>query len=254
MGRIYTIIINILFGQSILIRALQQHFVLKYLNLRKTSQVLDIGCGSGNFTKIITKHTNKHIYAIDRNVTDNINTKGVTWVKGEAESLPFVDSYFDRILISSVLQMVPNPNIILQEASRVLKNNGVITVTFPVEYSHLIKKCGEEAQMLHDKIDKYWEGMNGNGRFTFNQFNRILEDNSLEFIDYEYSPKKYASFIIENLMWYRMRRKKTYLIHSLDILLYPVLFIDKYLPKKSKGLDLVCALRKKNRYYDNVIR
>ena len=87
-----------------------------------------------------------------------------------------------------------------------------------------------------------------------NQFNRILEDNSLEFIDYEYSPKKYASFIIENLMWYRMRRKKTYLIHSLDILLYPVLFIDKYLPKKSKGLDLVCALRKKNRYYDNVIR
>jgi len=101
-------------------------------------KVLDVGCGAGNIPKAIKKYrSDLEVWGVDisKNAIEmaSKNTKGVRFKIASAERLPFVDRYFDAVLMFDVLEHLPKPEIALKEARRVLKENGILHIFSPLD-------------------------------------------------------------------------------------------------------------------------
>ena len=107
-------------------------------NLRMENEVIEIGCGSGLVTFGIAPSV-RHIKAYDisekmlaiaRLEASRQHCDNVEFLQGDAYDLPESDSSFDVALCPYVLDIVEQPEIVLKEAHRVLKENGfLISVT-----------------------------------------------------------------------------------------------------------------------------
>ena len=97
--------------------------------------LLELGCGTGYFTKEIAK-TGANIIAIDISpellalAENNIKDKHVSFRKENAYHMTFKDNQFDYVLGSSVLHHLDIHKAIA-EIYRVLKNGGAIAFTEP---------------------------------------------------------------------------------------------------------------------------
>lgn len=99
------------------------------------SKVLEIGCGTGFFTKELAK-THADITAIDISpdlldvAQSEIKSKNVTFLLQNAYQTKFANETFDSVLGSSVLHHLDIDKA-LKEFHRVLKKNGTLTFTEP---------------------------------------------------------------------------------------------------------------------------
>lgn len=102
--------------------------IRKYIN--KNDNVLEIGCGSGNLLRSINCD---FIFGLDISPEMIKQAKRVcpdgTFVVGDAENLPYKNNSFDKIIISEVLYYLPDLNKAINEAYRVLKQNGILLIT-----------------------------------------------------------------------------------------------------------------------------
>lgn len=109
------------------------NFVQKNIpNLK--GKVLDIGCGKQKFKKIITESNN-----VDKYIgLDLEEGKFVYSVKADVYwdgiTIPISDESIDSILLLEVLEHCPDPKIVINEAFRVLKKDGVILISTPFIY------------------------------------------------------------------------------------------------------------------------
>lgn len=123
-----------LIGHRNLIKRLQALDILKALNIDNNDIVLDFGCGAGYITVEIAK-VSKLAYGIDINpylnqiqVPECLKDK-LKYIVITGEQLSFKDSYFDKVLASEIMPMVPDPAVFLSEIYRVLKKDGVLVVS-----------------------------------------------------------------------------------------------------------------------------
>jgi 2-polyprenyl-6-hydroxyphenyl methylase/3-demethylubiquinone-9 3-methyltransferase len=92
--------------------------------------ILDIGCGAGLLTNTLAKEghivsgidLSPHSLEMARK-TDQTQT--VHYQKANAYSLPFQDQCFDVVCAMDILEHVEHPEILIQEAARVLKKGGL---------------------------------------------------------------------------------------------------------------------------------
>jgi SAM-dependent methyltransferase len=100
------------------------------------NEVLDVGCGTGGFSREIAARTSaavtgcdeaEHFIAFARAAAAPSGGT-VGWVVANAEELPFAPSSFDRVLLSLVLHQVADPLTAVREAFRVLRAGGVALV------------------------------------------------------------------------------------------------------------------------------
>ena len=116
---------------------------IPYLNLKKESVVLDIGAGSGVISAALSHHV-KQVMVLeksDENVAfmktrfqqDNISNIQV--IKGDVLDIPFKDSTFDSVILSGVLEWIPNADI--------NKNPKLLQLKGLKEISRVVKKGGE---------------------------------------------------------------------------------------------------------------
>jgi ubiquinone/menaquinone biosynthesis C-methylase UbiE len=99
-------------------------------------RVLDIGCGTGGFTRAIADMASAIVTGID--ISDRfiefarhapVPKRGtVGWKLGSAEALPFPDESFDRAALSLVLHQLANPQLATTEAFRSLAKDGRLVV------------------------------------------------------------------------------------------------------------------------------
>lgn len=102
---------------------------LKNLKIIKNSYVLDLCCGTGDFTKIISQISPKSkVIGLDNSVemlklAKTKNPKKV-FMHGDCTALPFGESEFDYITIGFGLRNVENRKKAISEIYRTLKTGG----------------------------------------------------------------------------------------------------------------------------------
>ena len=103
--------------------------------IQPESRLLELGCGTGYFTKEIAK-TGANIVAIDispellKIAENNVPLQNVSFREENAYSMTFEDKQFDYVVGSSVLHHLDIKKAI-SETYRVLKDGGIIAFTEP---------------------------------------------------------------------------------------------------------------------------
>jgi ubiquinone/menaquinone biosynthesis C-methylase UbiE len=113
---------------------------LSWLDIQPGDEILDLGCGEGFITMVMTElHREISITSVDWN-TDLlksaegwISRKGhITFVNCDMETgLPFEDNTFDKAVFNQVLEHLNKDEYVLSELHRVMKPGGVVALTVP---------------------------------------------------------------------------------------------------------------------------
>lgn len=112
---------------------LEEDRVIKLLNINKGDFILDVGCGTGRYSKLLAKK-GANVIGVDfsRNML-KIAKRKVRKAEFKQSDItkrfPFKDKTFDKIICSLVLSHIKNINPVLKEMKRVLKDEGFIILT-----------------------------------------------------------------------------------------------------------------------------
>lgn len=123
-------------------KLLNQHRLVKVLQIiekkipKGPQRILDVGCGNGFFGYILGKKMGaKEVYGIDiskKAATEaskyNIIAKAVDI---DVNNLPYKSNFFDFIFCGSLVELVLDPDHLLEELHRVLSPRGKIMITYP---------------------------------------------------------------------------------------------------------------------------
>jgi len=115
---------------------------IKSLNFSNHDKVLDVATGTGDVAFAIRKKYKTEIIGLDLSVnmlekakqkSKKYKIDDISFIEGDAESLPFDDNTFDKLVISYGLRNLGNCERGLSEFYRVLKPNGKIGI---LEFLH----------------------------------------------------------------------------------------------------------------------
>jgi len=113
------------------INRLRQSVITKYC---EGSAILHIGCSYGLLLDSFKK-TGWNVFGVEpgKSFCQFAKSSGIPVKEGFFEEISddYPEDYFDVIVLSHVLHMVPDPKIILQLASKKLKRNGMIYIELP---------------------------------------------------------------------------------------------------------------------------
>ena len=95
-------------------------------------RILDVGCGSGQFTEILTGSLNSFDSITGIDVTEEYLSEArlkfpgnqYEFMVADSLELPFEDEIYDMVTISKALHHVEDPLATLLEMKRVLKSGG----------------------------------------------------------------------------------------------------------------------------------
>jgi ubiquinone/menaquinone biosynthesis C-methylase UbiE len=106
-----------------------------YRFIKPHHKVLDVGCRSGWSCLRMIHDGYLNVIGIDVQA-ENIEyglAIGAPIELGDAHSLKYHDESFDVVFIRSALEHMFDPHKVIEEAYRVLKNNGIIFINVPLE-------------------------------------------------------------------------------------------------------------------------
>jgi SAM-dependent methyltransferase len=110
--------------------------ILEYLDVQPHDRVLDCGCGRGFFLKYIGDFYPAPLFGLDREelylgIARRELGYRVGLACGDIAHLPFADRSFDKIILSEILEHLPDDLGGLLEVKRVLKTGGLLAITVP---------------------------------------------------------------------------------------------------------------------------
>lgn len=128
------------------------------LSLRPNSRVLELGPGPGYFSpevaktipegKLVLVDVQQEMLDMAKERLEKKGIGNVEYLKGDATSLPVESETIDVAFLVAVLGEVPDRNACLKEIHRVLKKNGLVSITeFKLGDPHFISK-NEMKRML----------------------------------------------------------------------------------------------------------
>ncbi|MFA6970102.1 MAG: class I SAM-dependent methyltransferase [Gallionella sp.] len=95
---------------------------------RLTGKVLDFGSGSQPYRPLLTNCARYTSLEYD---TPQNRERKVADIFYNGQSIPAEDNSFDGLLSTQTLEHVPNPDVIVAEWARVLKDGGMLLITMP---------------------------------------------------------------------------------------------------------------------------
>jgi len=113
--------------------------VLKYLEPRAGDAILDCGCGMGFNLLALARLYEATLVGVEPDVAAigrarvEVQSTQVRLVRGDAVRLPFSDSCFDKVLMTEVLEHIPDESAALREVWRVLRPGGAYVLSVPNE-------------------------------------------------------------------------------------------------------------------------
>ncbi len=109
--------------------------LIQLADLKDSDLVLEVGCGAGHILERVKKGK---LHGIDiseiqiRRAKERLGVS-VELTKAPGEKIPYNDKYFDKILCSEVIEHVLDPDPLLKEMKRVLKDDGILSFSIPNE-------------------------------------------------------------------------------------------------------------------------
>jgi SAM-dependent methyltransferase len=110
--------------------------VLEYLDIQPGDRVLDCGCGLGWFLRVVEEVRPCRLSGVDSDLPRLASARrelsprtGVA--AGDVTRLPYADATFDKIILSEVLEHLPDDRAGLREVRRILKPGGLVAITVP---------------------------------------------------------------------------------------------------------------------------
>ena len=135
--------------------------------LVKGKIVLDIACGSGYGTKLMSKQA-KAVFGVDvdkdtiKYAKENYASKNITYLLGDGTSIPLKDNTVDVVVSYETIEHIENYTKFMEEVKRVLKPNGQFLLSTPndIEYAegnhfHIHQFNFKELKALAGKFFKY---------------------------------------------------------------------------------------------------
>ncbi len=111
------------------------NILLREADIGPDDKVLEVGCGAGHILERIPrgKLTGVDISAIQIERAEKRYSGKAELIIAKGEDLPFKDKSFDRIICTEVFEHVLEPELVLAEMKRVLKDDGIISLSIPNE-------------------------------------------------------------------------------------------------------------------------
>lgn len=90
------------------------------LRLDACDAVLDVGCGTGELTRVLVEESDARVVGVDRdaNLLKHLS-EAADAVQGDARSLPFADGAVDLVVCQALLINLPDPGAAVREFARV---------------------------------------------------------------------------------------------------------------------------------------
>jgi 2-polyprenyl-3-methyl-5-hydroxy-6-metoxy-1,4-benzoquinol methylase len=165
------------------------HAVVEALDPRPGDEILEVGCGSGYYTRELvlrgakltaTEYAPSSLAQAKRNVGE-LAAK-VDFRLEDAQRLALDDARFDKMLLSEVIEHVPEPERAVAEAARVLRPGGLLVASTPSRFSPLNLAYGVKRRIRRYAFNEHLH------EFTPASFQRLLERHleveSLEFANF----------------------------------------------------------------------
>jgi SAM-dependent methyltransferase len=145
-------------GQTGWLTAEEQDLFLGWLHLSRSSQLLDLACGSGRPTLRIAQKTGCHVSGVDLHDEAVASAKASARELGyegrtkfyqgnAAERLSFANASFDAVTCIDAINHLPNRLRVLEEWRRVLKPGGHLLFTDPIVLTGVLTGPMTNAEM-----------------------------------------------------------------------------------------------------------
>lgn len=127
----------------------KRFFIFNFIK-NKPARALDLGCGTGIMMERLGNICD-NVFGIDNSllalsyVKKRINKNRL--IACDSRRICAKDDTFDLIIASDLLEHIPDDDIVLEEANRVLKTGGKLIITVPA-FNFLWSKHDESAQHL----------------------------------------------------------------------------------------------------------
>ncbi|QLC33693.1 methyltransferase domain-containing protein [Halarchaeum sp. CBA1220] len=89
------------------------------LALDSRSRILDVGCGTGELTRVLREESDAEVVAVDADRTLLAEADADACALGDATRLPFADDAFDLVVCQALLINLPDPLAAVEEFARV---------------------------------------------------------------------------------------------------------------------------------------
>ena len=142
--------------------------VLELLGAEPTDRVLDGGCGHGFYLRLLAELGRTRSVGVEfrpewiAQGRRELAGRGPALVRGDVGRLAFASASFDKMILSEVIEHVPDDAAALAEAHRVLKPGGALVVTVPhADYPFLwdpVNKILERVFSTHLPREPLWLG------------------------------------------------------------------------------------------------
>lgn len=186
------------------------------INLVSPDKILDIGCGPGNSTQVLSdKFPNAYILGVDKS-EDMINAAKKNYpdlnfrICDVSSELPQLDSDFDIVFSNACIHWVPDHRKLIENMLNLLNKNGVLAVQVPMNYNAPVHKIIAELTSS-EKWKDYFAGTRFFRTLTPSEYFDILSELSEEFYIWEavyYHVMRSHNDILE---WYRGTGLRPYL-------------------------------------------
>ena len=257
-------IIKRVIGWPNLVRRLQAPVIMRMLSLTPEDRVLDVGGGGGHFALEIARRCQLCV-GLDLITLDSIHSvarvrKNTSFLVADARYIPLPDATFDKLLLSSVLQMIPGDSQALKECTRTLQSGGKLVLSVPLDYVLIrrlyrngsgrlrkglrwLKLPATYSELKQDFGRRF--GAEGQGYYTLDGITKLLENHEFEIEAVECAPKKLGSILFE--LYLLFCNKLQLKLHSRwgFPFLYPIAYFDRFLGKDSMGCEVVISAVKR---------
>lgn len=169
------------------------------------SKVLEIGCGSGRLSNLLSIWKQCKVYCVDKDPVISSLAKGkcieILNINIENSELPYEDGFFDHIILLNVLEHMVEPAQVLLNLKRYISENGSLIYSVPNIvnwYSRMTIFLGKFEYVEGTVFDR-----NHLRFFNMNSARNLAIDAGYQIIWFDVTPSIYLYKEKFNFLWYQ---------------------------------------------------